>query len=79
MNTTATMYKMKEMRLHGMVHVYNALRETRGTNIMTLDEMTAQLTDLEVDERYNQKIDRLQKAAAFRFQSHETDIDSLKE
>lgn len=75
MNTTETIQKMKEMRLHGMVRAYNALRETRGAENLTLDEITAQLTDSEWDDRYNRKIDRLQKAATFRFKSHITDID----
>lgn len=79
MNTTETINKMKEMRLHGMVRAYNTLRETRTQEDLTLDEMIAHLTDTEWDERYNKKIERLQKTASFRFKAHIEDIEYSKD
>ena len=78
MNTTETIQKMKEMRLHGMVRAYNTLRETRTQQKLTLDEMVAHITDAEWDERYNRKIERLRNSACFRFKAHLADVEYSK-
>jgi DNA replication protein DnaC len=78
MNRTETVRKMKEMRLHGMVRAYNNLCENRSVENMSLDEMVAHMTDAEWDERYNKSIERLQKAAAFRFKAHVSDMEFSK-
>ena len=75
MNNQATMEKMKEMRLHGML---NSFRETFSTgmqNKYTIDEMIAHLVDAEWDERYNRKFNTLLKNAAFRYKASIEEID----
>jgi len=69
MNNQATLEKMQEMRLHGMMQ---AFRETFSTGIQhkfTVDEMIAHLVDAEWDERYNRKFNTLMKNAAFRYKA----------
>jgi len=75
MNNQATLEKMQEMRLHGMMQ---AFRETFSTGIQhkfTVDEMIAHLVDAEWDERYNRKFNTLMKNAAFRYKASIEEIE----
>lgn len=75
MNNQATMDKMQEMRMHGML---NAFRETFSTGLQnkyTVDEMIAHLVDAEWDERYNRKFSSLLKNAAFRLKASIEEIE----
>jgi DNA replication protein DnaC len=75
MNNQATMEKLREMRLHGMLRSF---RETFATGVQekfTVDEMVAHLVDAEWDERYNRKLDTLLKNASFRYKASIEEID----
>lgn len=75
MNNQATMEKMQEMRLHGMLRSF---RESFGAgmqNKFTADEMIAHLIDAEWDERYNRKYNNLIRKAAFRYKASIDEID----
>ena len=79
----ATMEKMRQMRLHGMLRAFRDIRDTSTAQGLTMDECIAFLVDAEWDERYNRTLARLTKNAAFRYRgrieefecSHERNID----
>jgi DNA replication protein DnaC len=75
MNTKETRSKMKEMRLHGMIRVHDELRTNRTIDDLSHDEILAHLIDAEWDERYNRKIDRLQKSALFRYRARLEEVE----
>ncbi|MFO7882819.1 MAG: IS21-like element helper ATPase IstB [Kosmotogaceae bacterium] len=65
----ATIEKMQQMRLNGMI---NAFRTTMGTtfqNNFTPDELIAHLIDAEWEDRYNRRLKRLLKTANFRYKA----------
>lgn len=71
----ATMNKMYEMRLHGMAAAFRNLLET-GTNMeLTTDELVSYLIDSEWDDKHNRRLQRLTRAAKFRYQAAVEDID----
>jgi len=75
MNNQATIEKMQEMRLLGML---SSFRETFSTGMQskfTVDEMVAHLIDAEWDERFNRKFNTLLKNANFRYKSSIEEID----
>jgi len=75
MTNEATLDKMKQMKLYGM---WNAFRTTMQTNLaarFTPDELIAHVVDAEWDDRYNRKLDRLLKAARFRYKASVEQID----
>lgn len=59
MNTTETMAKMKDLRLHGMYCMFEDLRANRMADSLTHEELVGHLVDAEWDDRYNKKITRL--------------------
>jgi DNA replication protein DnaC len=71
----ATMDKMREMRLHGMLRAFRESFESRMHERFTADELLAHLIDAEWDERYNKALTRLVKNAAFRYRSRTEEID----
>ena len=71
----ATMNKMSEMRLHGMVSAFRNLLETGRNMDLTTDEVISYLVDSEWDEKHNRRLDRLTRAARFRYQAALEDID----
>jgi len=75
MNNQATMEKMRKMKLHGMVRAFQSTMETSVKNNFTADELLAHLIDAEWDDRYNRKLNRLIKAAKFRYQASIEQID----
>jgi DNA replication protein DnaC len=75
MNNQATMEKMQEMRLHGMLRAFGETLGTGMQNKFTVDEMIAHLVDAEYDERYNRKFNTLLKNAALRYKARIEEID----
>ncbi|MFA5518878.1 MAG: IS21-like element helper ATPase IstB [Spirochaetota bacterium] len=75
MNNQATMEKMQEMRLHGMLRSFRESFESGMQNKFTADEMIAHLVDAEWDERYNKKFNNLIRKAAFRYKASIDEID----
>ena len=71
----ATMNKMSEMRLHGMVSAFRNLLETGRNMDLTTDEVIGYLIDSEWDEKHNRRLERLTRAARFRYQAALEDID----
>ena len=69
MNNQATMEKMQKMKLHGMLRAFQSTMETTVKNNFSADELLAHLVDAEWDDRYNRKLNRLIKAAKFRYQA----------
>jgi DNA replication protein DnaC len=69
MNNQATMEKMREMRLHGMLRTFRETFNAGMQEKFTVDEMIAHLIDAEWDERYNRRLGTLLKNAAFRYKA----------
>ena len=64
----STVDKMNKLRLWGMKRAFTSTMETTSISY-TPDEMIAYLIDAEYDDRFNRKIDRLTKAAKFRYKA----------
>jgi len=75
MNNHATMEKMQMMRLHGMLKAFKSTMETGVKNSFTTDELTGHLIDAEWEEREQRRMERLIKAAKFRYQASVEEID----
>ncbi len=75
MNNQATMEKMQEMRLHGMLRSFRETFESGMQDKFTADEMIAHLVDAEWDERYNRKFNNLIRKATFRYKASIDEID----
>lgn len=75
MNNQATMEKMQEMRLHGMLRSFRETFESGMQDKFTADEMIAHLVDAEWDERYNRKFNNLVRKASFRYKASIDEID----
>ncbi len=67
MTNEATIEKMKQMKLNGMLQAFQATMQAKISHNFTPDEMIAHLVDAEWDERYNRKLNRFIKAANFRY------------
>ena len=82
---TQTLEQMKQLRLYGMQRAFNSTMQSEGVNY-TNDELIAYLLQSEWDDRLNRKIERLTKAARFRYRAvmevidyhHERHIDKNK-
>ncbi len=82
---TQTIEQMKQLRLYGMQRAFNSTMQSRNINY-TNDELIAYLLQSEWDDRLNRKIERLTKAARFRYRAvmeaidyhHERHIDKNK-
>ncbi len=74
-NNQATINKMTEMRLHGMVQAFRTLQETGRHMDLTTDEVISYLVDSEWDEKHNRRLARLANAARFRYKAAIEDID----
>jgi len=70
---TQTIEQMKQLRLYGMTRAFTTTLETPGINY-TNDELIAYLLQAEWDDRYNRKIERLTKAARFRYKATTEEI-----
>lgn len=75
MNNAATLEKMNQMKLYGMVRAFKTVLETRLDSTFTTDELLAHLIDAEWDDRYNRKLNRLIQLARFRYQASLEQID----
>lgn len=71
----ATINKMTDMRLHGMATAFRTLQETGRNMNLTADEVVSYLVDAEWDEKQNRRLDRLTRAARFRYRAALEDID----
>lgn len=68
MTNQATLDKMNLMRLYGMAGAFRLTLEPGFKHNYTTDELIAHLIDSEWDDRFNRKLQRLVKAANFRYQ-----------
>lgn len=73
----ATIEKMQQMRLYGMMNAFQATMTTKMDQNFTSDELIAHLVDAEWDERYNRRLRRLLKDAGFRYKASCEQIDFL--
>ena len=65
----ATIQKLEQMKLRGMLRAFRGTIETGIKNKYTPDELLSHLVDAEWDDRYNRKLERLIRAARFRYQA----------
>jgi len=74
-NNQETVRKLEQMRLYGMARAFRATMETGVRHSFTPDELISHLVDTEWDDRHNRKLERLIKAAKFRYRSSFEEID----
>ena len=67
MSNSATIEKIKEMKLFGMQKAFELSMETASTNDFTKDEFIAYLIEAEYNNRQTRKMERLIKSARFRY------------
>lgn len=67
MNYTQTLEQMRSLRLHGMADALQNLIDAKQTTTLTAEQLIVMLIQHEHDERRGRKIDRLTKAAKFRY------------
>ena len=75
MNNEATIGKMQKMKLYGMLRAFNQSMEAGMMDKVTADELLGHLIDAEWDDRHNRRLQRLIKAAKFRYQASLDEID----
>lgn len=63
----ATLEKMKELKFYGMKKAYELSMETGSAKEFTADELLAWLIEAEYNDRQTRKMNRLIKAARFRY------------
>jgi DNA replication protein DnaC len=69
MNNEATITKLGQMRLYGMLRAFKTSMEPGIKKNFTVDEFIAHLVESEWDDRYNRRLQRLIKQASFRYQA----------
>ena len=74
-NNQETIRKLEQMRLYGMARAFRATMETGVKHSFTPDEIISHLADTEWDDRNQRKLERLIKAAGFRYHVDFTEID----
>ena len=67
---------LTQLRLHGMSRSWKALAETRKAHELTFAEGLEILIQAEVTERTNNRVDRLQKKARFRYQASMEEVNT---
>jgi len=75
MNSNATIEKMQDLKLHGMLRSFRETFSAGVNSKFTADEMIAHLVDAEWDERYNRKVSALNKGADFRYRASIEELD----
>ena len=75
MNNEATISKMQKMKLYGMLKAFNQSLEAGMMDKFTADELLGHLVDAEWDDRHNRRLQRLIKAAKFRYRASLDEID----
>jgi DNA replication protein DnaC len=68
-STQETITKLAHMKLFGMAKAYQALLEAGKRMDLTIDEAISHLVDNEWDDKHNRRLERLIKAAKFRYQA----------
>ena len=68
-----TLEKMMAMRMFGMKRAFSSTMKS-GSITYTPDELVRYLIEAEWDDRHNRKIDRLTKAAHFRYKANVEEI-----
>jgi DNA replication protein DnaC len=71
----ATLERMRQMKLHGMVRAFHAAMESGTKNQFTADELLSHLVDAEWDERHDRRLSRLLRLARFRYRATFEQID----
>lgn len=71
----ATIQKLEQMKLRGMLRAFRGTIDTGLKNKYTPDELLSHLVDAEWDDRYNRKLERLIRAARFRYQASFEELD----
>jgi DNA replication protein DnaC len=71
----ATMQKLEQMGLWGMMRAFRQSMESGRTSEETPDELFSHLVDSEWDERHNRRLARLLKIARLRYRAGLEDID----
>ncbi|MCL4170509.1 UNVERIFIED_CONTAM: hypothetical protein GTU68_015026 [Idotea baltica] len=72
---TATLDKMRSMRLFGMLEAFDTMLKTAQTTQYSSDELMAHLIEAEWNDRYNRRLERLLKNAKFRYGANLNEID----
>jgi DNA replication protein DnaC len=67
MNYTQTLEQMRSLRLHGMAEALENLINAKQIATLSAEQLITMLVQHEHDERHGRKIDRLTKAAKFRY------------
>ncbi len=75
MSHTVTMQQLEEMRFTGFARAYREVTEAGVNREFTTDELIAHLVQVEWDDRYNRKLQRLIKNARFRYRASFEEID----
>ena len=75
MNNEATITRMQKMKLYGMLRAFNQSLEAGMMSKVTADELLGHLIDAEWDDRHNRRLQRLIRAAKFRYQASLDEID----
>jgi len=70
-----TKEKMKMLKLHGMIRIYETLINSCDYSGLTIDEALGSMIDAEWDERYNKRLTRLIHNAGLKFQASLEHID----
>ena len=79
MTNEATLEKMQQMRLHGMLNAFQSSIQAKFDHTFTPDEFVAHLVDAEWEERYNRRLSRLLKSANFRYRASFEQLDFLSQ
>jgi hypothetical protein len=64
-----TLEKMHKLKLYGMHRAFKTALDNDADTERTPDQLIGQLVDAEFDDRYDRKIQRLLKAAKFRYKA----------
>lgn len=74
-NNSATLSKMRDMRLHGMAQAFETILEAGQSSQFTIDELLTNIVDTEWDDRKYRKRERLRKSAGFRYSASFAELD----
>ncbi len=74
MTIQATIDKLEEMKIYGMTRALKSTMEL-GFSGLGIEELLAHLVDAEYDDRQNRRLNRLLKAARFRYNASTAEID----
>ncbi len=75
MSSSIVLNKMAHMKLHGMLHTYQSLLDSRQHHDLTHDEVISMLIQSEWEHRENKKINRYRQRARFRYSAS---VEELK-